>query len=114
MNQEVTDFINAVEQPWQVEVCNRLRQLIHEQVPSIEERIQYRKPHFLKNGKYAAVVAPAKGWVSFAIFNASELHPPDGLFEDGPPERRTVKIREKDAVDYDLLAELFKQASGPL
>jgi hypothetical protein len=28
-------------------------------IPDVEERIQYKKPHFLKNGKYAAVITPS-------------------------------------------------------
>ena len=63
MNQEVTDYINAIQQPWQVEVCDRLRRVAHEAIPDVTERIQYGKPHFLKDGKYAAVLAPAKAAV---------------------------------------------------
>lgn len=65
MNQEVTEYINHLNQPWQVEVCNQIRQIIHKSILDIVERIQYRKPHYLKNGKYAAVITPAKDWVSF-------------------------------------------------
>jgi hypothetical protein len=114
MNQEVTEFINGIDQPWQVEIGNRLRQLIHDVIPEVEERIQYRKPHFLKNSKYAAVITPAKGWVSFTIFNAAELNAPENLFEPGDPARKTIKIRDGQAVDFKLLAELLRQASGSL
>lgn len=114
MNQEVTDFIKSVQQPWQIELCNRLRQLVHDSIPEVQERIQYGKPHFLKNGKYAAVITTAKGWVTFSIFNAAELEAPDGLFEAGKPERRTAKLLEGKPVDYELLGALLKQASATL
>ncbi|MFS0567169.1 DUF1801 domain-containing protein [Brevibacillus invocatus] len=39
-----------------MEVSKRLRQMVHESIPGVEERIQYKKPHFLKNGHYAAVM----------------------------------------------------------
>lgn len=110
MNQEVTDFINNVNQSWQANVGNQLRQIVHQSIPDVEERIQYRKPHFLKNGKYAAVISIAKDTVSFTIFNAAELKFPEGLFE-GPPERKTIKIRDGQTVDYELLTKLLKQAS---
>jgi hypothetical protein len=29
MNPEVTESINNVNQPWQVDVCNQVRQIIH-------------------------------------------------------------------------------------
>ncbi len=113
MNQDVTAFIESINQPWQVEVCNRLRQMVHQSIPDVEERIQYKKPHFLKNGKYAAVISPSKDAISFMIFNVAGLELQDGLFE-GPPERKWIKIREGQSIDYEMLANLLVQASSSL
>lgn len=112
MNQEVTAFIEDLKQPWQVEVCSRLRQLVHETIPTAEERIQYKKPHFLKNGHYAAVISPSKDAVAFMIMNATGLEVPKSF--EGPAERKWLKIREGDAPDYGLLASLLGKASGSL
>jgi len=112
MNQEVTTFIENLNPSWQVEVGNRLRQLVHETIPAVEERIQYKKPHFLKNGHYAAVISPSKDAVAFMIMNAAELEVPKGF--EGPPERKWLKIREGDSPDYSLLAKLLAQASSSL
>ena len=117
MNQQVTDYINSLsqkpKQEWQVEVCNAIRQIVQQAIPEVEERLQYGKPHFLKNSKYAAVLGPAKGWVSFTIFNAQSLVTPDGLFESSDTgDRKTIKIREGQAVDYNLLATLVRQAAN--
>ena len=115
MNQEVTDYIQSLAQPWQVELCTAMRQRIHDAVPDVTERLQYRKPHFLKNGAYLAVLGPAKGWVTLMIFNAADLDAPDGTFEPGgPPERRNVKIREGQDVDIDVLGKLVAQAAATL
>jgi len=113
MNQEVTDFIAAIKEPWQVELSSRLREVVHAAIPDVQERIQYKKPHFLKNGKYAAVISTSKDAVSFTIFNASELSLPDGLF-DGPPERKTMKLRQANTVDYDQLSSLVSQAASAI
>lgn len=113
MNQEVTDFIESLLEPWQVELCSELRRIVHQSIPDAAERIQYKKPHFLKNGKYAAVMTPSKEAVSFTIFNAAELELPAGMF-DGPPERKTVKFRKGQAVDGELLTRLLTQASSTL
>lgn len=83
---------------------------IHETLPHVEERIQYRKPHFLKNGKYAAVITSAKDYVSFTIFNAASIDAPKDLFE-GPPERQTIKIKNGQSVDFAMLSKLLAQAS---
>jgi hypothetical protein len=115
MNQAVTEYIQKINQDWQVEIATRLRELVLQTIPDVEERIQYSKPHYLKNGKYAAVLGTAKGWVSFTIFNTTELEAPDGFFEaDGIVERKTIKIKNGQVVDYDLLAKLLKQASDTI
>jgi hypothetical protein len=112
MNQAVTDYIAKLDQPWQAEICNRIRQIIYQSMPQVEERIQYGKPHYLKNGKYAYVLGPAKGWVSLTIFNAGALEAPDGFFEPGDSDRKTVKIRQGQAVDYEFLAKLIQQTAS--
>jgi hypothetical protein len=115
MNQEVTDYINNLnnkpKQEWQADVASRLRQVVYEAIPDADERLQYGKPHYRKNGKYAAVISTAKGYVTFMIFNGDKLDIPDGLFEPG---KSSIKITEGQVVDYDLLAKLLKQASSAL
>ena len=113
MNQEVTDLIEAVNEPWQVELAQKLRQVVHHAIPDVQERIQYKKPHFLKNGKYAAVISIAKAAVSFTIFNAVTLDLPEDRF-DGPPERKTLKLQKGDIIDADQLIVLLRQASAAL
>lgn len=112
MNPEVTTYVEGLTLAWQVEVAHRLRALVHEVIPEVQERIQYKKPHFLKNGHYAAVISPAKDSLSFMIMNAQGIAFPKGF--DGPEERKWLKIREGDAPDYDQLAKLLAQASASL
>jgi len=111
-NQDVTSFIAMLSHSWQVEVCNRLRELVHETIPEVEERIQYKKPHFLKNGHYAAVISPSKDAIAFMIMNAAGLEVPKGF--EGPAERKWLKIREGDSPDYSLLNQLLAKASSSL
>ena len=113
MNQEVTDFIEALKEPWQGEISANLREVVHQALPDVDERIQYKKPHFLKNGKYVAVISTSKNAVSFTIFNATDLRLPEGTF-DGPPERKTLKLHEGDLFDSRQLVSLVSQASGSL
>jgi uncharacterized protein YdhG (YjbR/CyaY superfamily) len=114
MNPEVTEFIEQIPQPWQVDVASALREMVRETIPDVEERIQYRKPHFLKDGHYAAVLSPAKGHLSFMIFNTQDVVLPDGVFQKGPVERSTIRIMEGDQVDYALLGSVLSQASSTL
>lgn len=114
MNQDVTTYIQNISQAWQAVVCTRLREMLFQAIPDIQERLQYGKPHYLKDGMYLCVFGTAKGWVSCTIFNAAALEAPEGLFEPGNPDRRTLKIRSADAVDYDRLAALIQQAARAL
>lgn len=111
--EEITAFIEALDVPWQAEISNQLRSLVHEVIPDVQERLKYKKPHFLKNGKYAAVISPSKKAVSFTIFNTTGLDLPAELFE-GPEERKTIKIQEKDTPDYSQLTKYLEQASKEL
>jgi hypothetical protein len=118
MSHVIDEFVQKINQDWQVEICKRLDQVAHEAVPEVEEKIQYSKPHYKKNGKYAAVIGTAKDWVTFTIFNATDIEAPgeapDNFFEPGPPERKTVKIRKGQTVDYDLLTKLLQQAAATI
>lgn len=112
INQEVSAFIENLDQPWKIEVSNQLRQMVHQVIPEAEERIQYKKPHFLKHGHYAAVISPSKDAIAFMIMNASGLTFPKEF--EGPDERKWLKIRKEDTPDYGLLANLLVQASSTL
>src|SRR5688572_14753744 len=118
MNQEVTDYINKhsdkPKQEWQVEVCNQLRQTVLQAIPDADERLQYGKPHYRKNNKYAAVIGTAKGWVTLTIFNAADINVSEGIFEPGDPDRKTVKILEAQTIDYELLGRYLQQAASTL
>src|SRR3954471_15725308 len=72
MNDDVTQYINKA-QPWQVDVCEKLRAMVGQTIPEVEERLQYGKPHYLKNGHYAAVIAVAKDKISFMVFTAADI-----------------------------------------
>ena len=110
-NQEVTAYIQKLE-AWQGEVCEALRTMIFDTVPNVEERLQYGKPHYLKDGHYACVIHAAKDKVSFMLFNASELPEIKGFFKAmSSPDRKTATISKGQTVDYALLANLLRQTT---
>lgn len=114
MNKEVTDYIQKLPK-WQVDVFGSLRKLINKTIPGVEERLQYGKPHYLKNGHYACVVHAAKDKVSFMIFNAGKLEEIKGVFKSmSDANRKTATITEGQKVDYTQLAGFLKKASASL
>jgi hypothetical protein len=114
MNEEVTQYIQK-SQPWQQEVCTSLREMIRNVMPDVEERLQYGKPHYLKNGHYAAVIHVAKDKVAFMVFNATDVAEVKGLLRSmGNGERKVVDIVEGQDVDYSVLADILRQTSSAL
>lgn len=114
MNEEVTQYIQKLP-PWQVEICESLRKVVLDTIPSVQERIQYGKPHYMKDGHYAAVISAAKDKVSFMIFNAADLEDIKGFFKStSSPDRKTATITQGTEVDYAALASRLKQASDGL
>lgn len=111
MNEEVTLYIDTLAE-WQRDICAELREAVHAAIPEAHERMQYKKPHFLKNGKYAAVISPSKDAVGFTIFHTENVSLPEGF--EGPPERKTVKFRQGQSLDKGLLAELVVLASAAI
>jgi hypothetical protein len=108
VNEDVTTYIQQVK-PWQSAVCYSLRIVVHETVPDVEERMQYGKPHFLKDGSYVAVIHVSKDKVSFMLFNATDVSAPGLLRSMGKGERKTADITEGQTVDYQHLATVLGQ-----
>jgi hypothetical protein len=51
LNQEVTDYIQNIDQEWQSEICKIIRAVIHQSVPDIKEQIKMTTPNYTKNVK---------------------------------------------------------------
>jgi hypothetical protein len=114
MSDDVTQYINKA-QPWQIDVCEKLRAMVGQTIPDAEERLQYGKPHYLKNGHYAAVIAVGKDKVSFMVFNATAIPEVKGFLRAlGKGERKAVDIKEGQTVDYSALADILKETATTL
>ncbi|MFE9918026.1 DUF1801 domain-containing protein [Micromonospora sp. NPDC005553] len=111
MTDDVTQYINKT-QPWQIDVCEKLRAMVSQTIPDVEERLQYGKPHYLKNGHFAAVIAVAKDKVSFMVFNATDVPVVKGFLRAlGNGERKAVDIKEGQDVDYGALASILEKTT---
>jgi hypothetical protein len=88
---------------------------VRQTIPDVEEKLQYGKPHFLKNDQHAAVIHVAKDKVSFMVFNAANVDPVDGVLRSlGNGDRKTADISEGHHVDYGLLADILAKTSSTL
>jgi hypothetical protein len=115
MNQEVTEYIQKINQEWQVEICNSIRQVIHHSMPDIKEQIKMTTPNYSKNGKTLCVFYAAKSWVNLSIFNTKTLEIPEGFFEPiDNPDRMQMKIRKGKQFDEDVLAKFLQQVANSI
>ena len=111
MNDEVTQYVKKT-QPWQVEVYSTLRNLVLINVPGVEERLQYGKPHYLKDGSYLAVIHAGKDKVSFMLFNATKVPEVKGFLRSmSNGDRKTVDMSDGQSVDYKKILKLVKDVS---
>jgi hypothetical protein len=112
LSPEVTDYIQKITQDWQVDICNRLRNVIHQAIPDVKERIFMTTPNYVKNGKTVCVFFAAKSWVNLSIFKTKDLEIPEGLFDPSDnPDRMQVKIKKGKGIDDDAFTKFLKQVA---
>ena len=109
MNEQVPEYFAKAPQ-WQQDVAAKLRETITKAIPDHEERLQYGKPHYLKDGSYVAVIHAAKEKVSLMLFNADSIEPVKGFIRSmGKGERKSIDISEDQDIDYAQIELLIKQ-----
>lgn len=110
MSPEISEYINSIDKEWQRTVLKRLRKLIHEVDPQIEEKIKWGSPTYYHSGPVIWMFC-ARDWVHVSFPHGALLDSSHGLFE--PTEnkaQRTIKIRESDKFPEKILVELVAQA----
>ena len=104
----VDDYI-ATLPAWQQEVAQRVRRLLHDADPEIEETIKRtRQPYFVLQGNVAAFLG-AKDHLN--VFLYDPIAPdPHGLVNQGHGNKtgRAIQVRQGDSIDEAALVELFR------
>jgi hypothetical protein len=106
----VDDYIGR--QPdWQAELLARLRDLIHEADPAIEETIKRRvQPYFVLDGNVCALLA-AKDHVNLFVYDGAIVPDPAGLITAGQDNQtaRTIGFHQGDSIDEPALLAFLRQ-----
>jgi len=95
---------------WQAEICRKVRDLIHEADPEIEETIKRNvQPYFVLEGNVIALMA-TKGWVNVFLYDGGIAPDPEGIITDGHGNSsgRQIKIREDEPINEAALLALFR------
>jgi hypothetical protein len=96
-------------QPWQRPVAQRVRELVHEADPEVEEVIKRRvQPYFVLEGNVCALLG-AKDHLNVFIYDPIAPDP-HGLVNQGRDNAtaRGIQIRREDELKEAALLELFR------
>ncbi len=109
MHQEITNFINAAPADQKL-IMEKLRQLVHDAVPDVEEQFKWSRPIFRKKKDFA-YLKTAKSYVTLGFFNTDKLKDPNGLLEGTGKNMRHIKIKKVADLDSVTLRNWFIAAA---
>jgi hypothetical protein len=104
----VDAYINSLPE-WQQSICQRVRELVHEADPSVEETIKRSvQPYFVLDGNICALLA-AKSHVNVFIYDPT-VADPEGIINQGHGNltARSVQISEGDLINEKALLAMFR------
>jgi hypothetical protein len=97
--------------PWQRQLGEELRELIHAVDPQIEETIKRRvQPYFVLDGNVCAFLA-AKSHLNLFLYDGAIVPDPEGIVTGGHENKtaRTVAFHEGDEVNASALTAMLAQ-----
>ncbi len=96
---------------WQSEILGRVRDLVHEADPEVEETIKRSvQPYFVLDGNICAFLA-AKDHVNVFVYDGAIVPDPEGLITAGHDNdtARTIGFREGEAINEPAILAFFRQ-----
>jgi hypothetical protein len=95
---------------WQREIMERVRELLHEADPAIEETIKRTvQPYFVLHGNVAAFLK-TKDHVNVFLYDGGLAPDPEGIITGGHGNEtgRVIAIYEGDLIKEQAMVELFR------
>lgn len=96
---------------WQQAICRRVRDLVHEADPAVEETIKRtRQPYFVLAGNICALLA-SQDHVNVFVYGGAIVPDPDGIITAGNDNQtaRTVGVKQGQAINEPALLAMFRQ-----
>ena len=106
----VDDYIDRLP-GWQQEICQRMRDLVHEADPAVEETIKRTvQPYFVLDGNICALLA-ARDHVNVFLYDGGIVPDPEGIVTGGHGNEtgRTVAVRREEPINERALLAMFRQ-----
>jgi hypothetical protein len=96
---------------WQQAIFDRVRDLVHEADPEVEETIKRSvQPYFVLDGNICAFLA-AKDHVNVFVYDGAIVPDPDGIITAGHDNEtaRTIGFRHGEIINERALLAMFRQ-----
>jgi hypothetical protein len=96
---------------WQREICRRVRDLVHEADPEVEETIKRTvQPYFVLQGNVCALQG-TKDHVNVFLYDGGLASDPEGIITDGHANAtgRQIKIRKDEPINERALVAMFRE-----
>ena len=109
----VDEYIEALP-AWQQAICRRVRALIHEADPAIEETIKRRvQPYFVLQGNVAALLA-TKDHVNVFLYDGAIVPDPEGIINRGHDNQtaRQIAIYRDDTLNERAFVTMIAQIAA--
>jgi hypothetical protein len=106
----VDSYIEALP-PWQQDICQEVRDLVHAADPEVSETIKRRvQPYFVLRGNICALLA-AKDHVNVFLYDGGIVPDPHGIITAGHDNKtaRTVGIWQGQQINGAALSAMFRQ-----
>jgi hypothetical protein len=108
-DERVTAYLDGAPE-WQRKVMAKVRELLHEADPEIQETIKRSvQPYFVLDGNVAAFLK-AKDHVTVFLYDGGLAPDPDGIITGGHGNDtgRFISIREGDSINGPALVAIFR------
>ncbi|MDQ6641561.1 MAG: DUF1801 domain-containing protein [Actinomycetota bacterium] len=96
---------------WQQEICHRVRDLVHESDPEVEETIKRTvQPYFVLQGNVCALLA-TKNHVNVFLYDGAIVPDPQGIITTGHENKtaRQISIHEGEPINAPALLAMFRE-----
>jgi hypothetical protein len=97
--------------PWQQEICDELRDLIHAADPEVAETIKRRvQPYFVLEGNVCALLA-ARDHVNVFLYDGGIVPDPEGIITSGHANKtaRAISFRQGERINARALTAILVQ-----
>jgi len=104
-SKQIADYIAAAPGD-QAVFMEKIREIIRQAVPNVEENFKWGRPVFSATKDFAYFKS-AKAYLTVGFFNFHNLKDPDNLLEGTGKDMRHIKIKKAGDINETLLREWF-------